>query len=98
MRRRKSYLASLSRWSGIDHDADFFMRMLRSFSYYLVPHVLWVICSFGIYIGCAALAFNYTFPGLIVEPPDSWNPIDSGLIAIAFILGVRPRPPLFEQL
>lgn len=87
MKQRKSYIASLSPWSGFDQDADFFMMMIRSFSYYLVPHVLWVICSFGIYIGCAALAFNYTFPGLIVEPPYSWNPINSGLIAIAFVIG-----------
>lgn len=87
MKQRKSYLASLNPWSGVDHEADFFMMMVRSFSYYLVPHVLWVITSFGIYIGCAALAFNYTFPGLIVEPPYSWDPINSGLIAIAFIIG-----------
>lgn len=87
MKQRKSYIASLNPWSGIDHEADFFMMMVRSFSYYLVPHVLWVITSFGIYIGCAALAINYTFPSLIVEPPYSWAPINSGLIAIAFILG-----------
>lgn len=87
MKQRKSYLASLNPWSGVDHEADFFMMMVRSFSYYLVPHVLWVITSFGIYIGCAALAFNYTFPGIIVEPPYNWSRINSGLIAIAFIIG-----------
>lgn len=87
MKQRKSYLASLNPWSGIDREADFFMMVVRSFSYYLVPHVLWVITSFGIYIGCAALAFNYTFPGIIIEAPYSWNPINSGLIAIAFIIG-----------
>ena len=45
--QRKSYLASLNPWSGIDHEAEFFMMIVRSFSYYLVPHVLWVITSFG---------------------------------------------------
>lgn len=44
---RKSYLASLKPWSGIDHEADFWMMIVRSFSYFLVPQVLWVITSFG---------------------------------------------------
>lgn len=60
LKQRKSYLASLNPWSGIDHEADFFMMMVRSFSYYLVPHVLWVITSYGIFIGCAALTFVST--------------------------------------
>lgn len=91
--KRKTYLESLKPWSAIDPDIEFFGMMLRSFSYYFVPSVLWVITSFGahahpflkprplsyrsigIYIGCAALAFNYTFPLKIVAPPYNWNPV-----------------------
>ncbi|KAL9092174.1 MAG: hypothetical protein Q9165_004607 [Trypethelium subeluteriae] len=85
--QRQTYLQSLKPWSFYDRDAEFFMMMVRSFTYYFVPPVLWVITSFGIYIGCAALAFNYTFPLKIVEPPYNWNANNSGLIAIAFIIG-----------
>nr|OQO17147.1 hypothetical protein B0A51_15945 [Rachicladosporium sp. CCFEE 5018] len=62
---RHSYVSTLNPWSGVDPDIQFFGMILRSFSYFFVPQVLWVITSFGIYIGCAALAFNYTFPILI---------------------------------
>jgi len=44
---RKSWLQTLKPWSGIDHEAEFFKTMLRSFSYFLVPSVLWVVTSFG---------------------------------------------------
>lgn len=46
---RKPFLRTLKPWSGIDHDAEFFMTMARSFSYFLVPSVLWVVTSFGKY-------------------------------------------------
>ena len=44
---RKSFLQTLKPWSGIDHEAEFFMTMVRSFTYFLVPSVLWVVTSFG---------------------------------------------------
>lgn len=44
---RRSWLQTLKPWSGIDHEAEFFMTMLRSFSYFLVPSVMWVVTSFG---------------------------------------------------
>lgn len=100
---KKTYLQTLKPWSAIDHDVDFLMMMARSVTYFFVPSVLWVITSFGIFIGCAALAFNYTFPLKIVAPPYDWSPVsrlattvsfqsdnqqnNSGLIAIAFIIG-----------
>ncbi|KAL2835021.1 major facilitator superfamily domain-containing protein [Aspergillus cavernicola] len=67
--------------------AQFFGTILRSFTCFLVPAVLWVITSFGIYIGLGALTFNYTFPLLITSPPYSWPQTSSGLIALATILG-----------
>ncbi|KAJ5725981.1 MFS transporter [Penicillium malachiteum] len=41
----------------------------------------------GLYIGLGALAFNYTFPIKIVEPPYNWSETNSGLIAIASFIG-----------
>ena len=66
---RRNYLSTLKPWSAINHDEEFFMTIARSFTYYLVPSVLWVITSFGIYIGLGALVFNFTFPILITSPP-----------------------------
>ncbi|KAJ5909788.1 hypothetical protein N7504_004431 [Penicillium tannophilum] len=84
---RKSFMSTLAPWSAIDPDAEFFMTMLRSFTYFLVPAVFWVITSYGLYIGLGALAFNYTFPIKIVEAPYNWSETNSGLIAIASFIG-----------
>ena len=84
---RRNFLATLKPWSAIDHDQQFFMTAIRSFTYFLVPSVLWVVTSFGIYIGLGALAFNYTFPGKIVAPPYNWKPESSGLIALGNLIG-----------
>jgi hypothetical protein len=66
---RKTFAQTLKPWSAINHDEEFFMTIARSFTYYLVPSVLWVVTSFGIYIGLGALVFNYTFPIKITAPP-----------------------------
>lgn len=44
---RKSFLSTLKPWSGIDHEAEFFMTMLRPFSLFFVPAVFWVITTYG---------------------------------------------------
>lgn len=44
---RKTYLSTLRPWSSIDPDARFFATMIRSFTYFCVPAVLWVITTFG---------------------------------------------------
>lgn len=80
---RRSFLATLKPWSAIDHSEQFFLTMARSFTYFLVPAVLWVVTTYGIYIGLGALVFNYTFPVLIVEPPYNWKPVSSVLEAHA---------------
>lgn len=69
---RRTFMQQLKPWSAIDHEESFFLTAARSFTYFLVPSVLWVITSYGIYIGLGALVFNYTFPILIVAPPYSW--------------------------
>ncbi|TVY82965.1 putative MFS-type transporter [Lachnellula suecica] len=91
---RKSYLSTLKPWSSIDHNAEFFMTMIRPFSYFTVPAVFWVISSYGIYIGLGALAFNYTFPIKITAPPYNWAQENSGLIAVGNALGFGLAIPL----
>ena len=72
---RRTFLQTLKPWSAIDHEAEAFMTAARSFTYLLVPSVLWVVASYGIYIGLGALVFNYTFPILIIQPPYNWAPV-----------------------
>ncbi|EJT99330.1 MFS transporter [Dacryopinax primogenitus] len=90
---RKSFLQTLKPWSSIDHEAPFFMTMLRPFTYYLVPAVLWVVTTYGIYIGLGALAFNYTFPLKITAPPYNWSQTNAGLIAVASLIGYLLAAP-----
>ncbi|KZT61678.1 MFS general substrate transporter [Calocera cornea HHB12733] len=85
--RRKTFLETLKPWGAIDHESQFFMTMLRPFTYYLVPAVLWVVTTYGIYIGLGALAFNYTFPLKITAAPYNWTQTNSGLIAVASAVG-----------
>ncbi|KAL2151737.1 hypothetical protein VTH82DRAFT_6835 [Thermothelomyces myriococcoides] len=84
---RKTFLQTLKFWGVYDKDTEFFMMIARSFTYFLVPHVLWVITTYGIYIGLGALAFNYTFPLKITAPPYNWSQTSSGLIALASLVG-----------
>lgn len=69
---RKSFVATLRLWEGIDHEVPFFAMMWRSFTYFLVPQVLWVVTTFGINIGLGALTFNFVFPIKITAPPYNW--------------------------
>ncbi|KAJ5198006.1 MFS transporter [Penicillium cinerascens] len=85
--RRKSFLSTLKPWSAIDPEPEFFMTIARSFTYFLVPAVFWVISTYGLYIGLGALAFNYTFPLKITAPPYNWSETNSGLIAVASFIG-----------
>lgn len=84
---RKTFLETLKPWGAYDPESRFFLTMLRPFTLFFVPAVFWVITSFGIYIGLGALAFNYTFPTLIVAPPYNWSQNNSGLIAVGNAVG-----------
>lgn len=44
---RKSFLSTLKPWSAIDPEPEFFMTIARSFTYFFVPAVFWVISSYG---------------------------------------------------
>ncbi|PSN72374.1 MFS general substrate transporter [Corynespora cassiicola Philippines] len=94
---RRTFLQTLKPWSGIDHDSEFWIMMPRSFTYFFVPQVFWVITSFGIYIGLGALAFNYTFPIKITAPPYNWSATNSGLITIATFLGFLLAMPFLSS-
>ncbi|EED12426.1 conserved hypothetical protein [Talaromyces stipitatus ATCC 10500] len=84
---RKPYISTLRPWSSIDPDAQFFVTMLRSFTYFFVPAVFWVITTYGIYIGLGAFSFNYVFPIKITAPPYNWSQTNSGLLALATLVG-----------
>ncbi|KAI2624607.1 putative MFS transporter [Hypomontagnella submonticulosa] len=84
---RKNFVQTLSLRGRVDPDVPFFTTMVRSFTYFLVPQSVWVITTFGINIGLSALAFSYTFPILIVSPPYNWPVTNSGLFALAAVVG-----------
>ncbi|KAK4939652.1 hypothetical protein LTR10_020152 [Elasticomyces elasticus] len=84
---RKTFVETLKPWGVYDRETPFLMTMLRSFSYFFVPSVFWVISTYGIYIGLGALAFNYTFPIKITAPPYNWSETSSGLIAVGNAVG-----------
>lgn len=44
---RKTFLQTLKFWGIWEHDSDFFIMMARSFTYFLVPHVFWVVATYG---------------------------------------------------
>ncbi|KAK6955665.1 hypothetical protein Daesc_003308 [Daldinia eschscholtzii] len=81
---RKSFLETLSLRGRVDSDVPFFTTMI------LVPQSLWVITTFGInvrLIGLSALSFSYTFPILITSPPYNWTVTNTGLFALAAVVG-----------
>ncbi|CAK7209739.1 hypothetical protein SBRCBS47491_000543 [Sporothrix bragantina] len=84
---RKTFTEQLKFWGVWEKDSDFFIMMARSFTYFLVPQVLWVVTTYGIYIGLGALTFNYIFPIKIVAEPYNWSQTSSGLIALASLVG-----------
>ncbi|KAI0181747.1 putative MFS transporter [Hypoxylon sp. FL1284] len=84
---RKSFVQTLSLRGRYNPDVPFFATIFRSFSFFLIPQSLWVVTTFGIKIGLSALAFSYTFPILIVAPPYNWAVTNSGLFAVAAVIG-----------
>ncbi|KAI1322469.1 putative MFS transporter [Xylariaceae sp. FL0255] len=91
--QRKSFFATLNPRGRYNPDVPFFTMMVRSFTYFLVPQVFWVVASYGINIGLLALGFSYTFPIFITSPPYNWSVINSGLIAIAALIGYALAVP-----
>lgn len=46
---RKSFLQTLLLMGKYDPDVSFFMTMIRSFTYFPVPAVFWVITTYGVF-------------------------------------------------
>lgn len=46
---RKTFVQTLKFWGTYDKDSEFFMMIARSFTYFLVPHVFWVITTYGLF-------------------------------------------------
>lgn len=44
---RKTFAQQLKFWGVYERDSDFFLMMARSFTYFLVPHVFWVVSTYG---------------------------------------------------
>ncbi|KAB5583232.1 major facilitator superfamily domain-containing protein, partial [Coniochaeta sp. 2T2.1] len=84
---RKTFAQTLVFWNVWEKDSEFFMMMARSFTYFLVPHVLWVVTTYGINIGLGALTFNYIFPIKVTQPPYNWSQLNSGLLALGSLIG-----------
>lgn len=84
---RRTFLQTLKPWGTWEKDSPFFSMIARAFTYFLVPHVLWVVTTYGIYIGLGALTFNLTFPLKITAEPYNWPQVNSGLITISTIIG-----------
>lgn len=58
---RKSFVQTLRLWGTIDKDSEFFMMMVRSFSYFFVPPVFWVITTYGEYTSFPIKMRSLTF-------------------------------------
>ena len=80
---RKPYIQQLKPWSGSNREAKFWVSAVRQFTFLAYPAVLWTIIYYGIAIGIGALFISFSFPGVILAPPYSWNEQASGTITLA---------------
>ncbi|KAJ5613943.1 MFS transporter [Penicillium herquei] len=91
---RKKYLSTLKPWSSIDHDAEFTMTMLRSFTYFLVPAVFWVIASYASFIGyLLALPFTSSSDRLAAYRTKRNNGIREAEMRLPVLFPVMLLPP-----
>lgn len=84
---RKTFLQTLAIGGRYAPNEPFFSTMYRSFTYFLVPQVLWVVTTYGICIGLGSFVMGLTFPIKIVQPPYLWSTEDTGLQALAPMIG-----------
>jgi len=45
---RKTFVQTLKFWGVWEKDSEFLMMIVRSFTYFVVPHVFWVITTYGL--------------------------------------------------
>jgi hypothetical protein len=70
---RKSFLATLKPWGSIDSEPEFFMTIVRSFSYFLVPAVFWVIASYGTIRSKIGVRIEFLFLLIIFSRTLHWS-------------------------
>lgn len=63
--KRKTFTQQLKFWGVYDRDSDFFLMMARSFTYFLVPHVFWVVATYGKFVKKAYCNGYQTFYELL---------------------------------
>lgn len=93
---RKTFLQQLHPWGPTDPSTSWreaLLMPLRSFTYLLVPSTFWVITTYGIFIGLCGFSFNFVFPLKIVAPPYNWPQTNSGLHALATMVGFACAVP-----
>ena len=74
---RKTFMQTLKPWGEINPKVNMFGMMWRSFTYFLVPQVFWVVTTYGINIGLGALVFNFVFPLKVIAPPYNWSAVST---------------------
>lgn len=72
--RRKSFFATLKPWSAIDPEPDFFMTIARSFTYFSVPAVFWVISTYG-----QCFCYHEIYKPLILQRRTVYRPRGIGI-------------------
>ncbi len=93
---RKTFLQQLAPFGPTDPTTTWrvtFLMPLRSFTYLLVPSTFWVITTYGIFIGLCGFSFSFVFPLKIVAPPYNWPQTNSGLHALATMIGFACAVP-----
>ncbi|KAK4154517.1 hypothetical protein C8A00DRAFT_42741 [Chaetomidium leptoderma] len=93
---RKTFFQQLRPWGPTDPTTTWSaaaLMPLRSFTYLLVPSTLWVITTYGIFIGLCGFSFNYVFPLKIVLPPYNWRQSNAGLHALSTLIGFACAVP-----
>lgn len=80
---RKTFLQTLKFWGVYDRDTDFFLMMARSFTYFLVPHVLWVVTTYGESLCLSLLPSPFCLPNPQLNPTTNKG-IYIGLGALTF--------------
>jgi MFS family permease len=94
---RKTFLRQLAPFtrSAIDPQpwSTYCLMPLRAFTYLLIPSTFWVITTYGIFIGLCGFSFNFVFPLKIVGPPYNWPQTNSGLSALATLVGFALAVP-----
>ncbi|KAL2256939.1 hypothetical protein VTK26DRAFT_875 [Humicola hyalothermophila] len=86
---RKPFLSQLALFGAIDPSPtiNFVIMPFRALTHLLVPSTLWVVTTYGIFLGLCGFSFSFVFPLKIVAPPYNWPQTNSGLHAIATIVG-----------